>query len=35
MAAEAPWRQLSPHPAGCYPDAVLPDYAADADGGEH
>lgn len=35
MAAEAPWRQLSPHPAGCYPDAVLPDYAADVEGGEH
>lgn len=22
MAAEAPWRQLSPHNAGCYPDVV-------------
>lgn len=21
-AAEAPWRQLSPHNAGCYPDAI-------------
>lgn len=35
MAAEAPWRQLSPHHAGCFPDAVLLDYAADAEGGEH
>lgn len=22
MAAQAPWRQLSPHNAGCYPDAI-------------
>lgn len=35
MAAEAPWRQLSPHHAGWYPDAVLLDYAVDAKGGEH
>lgn len=22
MAARVPWRQLSPHHAGCYPDAI-------------
>lgn len=30
-----PWRQLSPDNAGCYPDATLPDYAADAVGDAH